>query len=219
MHGLHPGADASAHRECEGGRCRCGHDHPALLRRTRTRYGRCRPALGDDGLPASGDGLQQPHSTGTDLLPEHLATLADTGRLWSVKETSGEASRVRELRAELGEDVDVFVGADGIALEGFVQGASGWVAASAWLLPKACQSLWAHVRDGNWAAAVEQWNGLSAALAQIEDNPAFISLIKQALSRRNIEQGPVRPPLPTADSRGPGDPAVDDHRTREGKLI
>jgi dihydrodipicolinate synthase/N-acetylneuraminate lyase len=142
-----------------------------------------------------------PHSTGTDLLPEHLATLADTGRLWSVKETSGEASRVRELRAELGEDVEVFVGADGIALEGFVQGASGWVAASAWLLPEACQRLWAHARDGNWAAAVELWHGLSAALAQIEDNPAFISLIKQALSRRSIEQGPVRPPLPTADSQ------------------
>src|SRR5699024_7807154 len=95
---------------------------------------------------------------------------------------------------------DVCTAELGIALEGFVQGASGWVAASAWLLPEACQSLWAHVRDGNWAAAVEQWNGLSAALAQIEDNPAFISLIKQALSRRNIEQGPVRPPLPTADS-------------------
>lgn len=140
-----------------------------------------------------------PHSTGTDLLPEHLSALADTGRLWSVKETSGAAGRVRELRAELGDDVEVFVGADGIALEGFVQGASGWVAASAWLLPRECQTLWTHARDGNWAEAVELWNGLSAALAQIEDNPAFISLIKQALSRRGVEQGPVRPPLPTAD--------------------
>src|SRR5699024_10220111 len=66
---------------------------------------------------------------------------------------------------------------------------------------EACQRLWAHARDGNWAAAVELSHGLSAALAQIEDNPTFISLIKQALSRRSIEQGPVRPPLPTADSQ------------------
>lgn len=139
-----------------------------------------------------------PHSTGTDLLPEHLATLADTGRLWSVKETSGAATRIRELRAELGAEVEVFVGADGIALEGFSQGASGWVAASAWLLPDACQQLWERTQNGDWAEAINQWNGLSAALAQIEDNPAFISLIKQALSRRGNEQGPVRPPLPTA---------------------
>ncbi|MCD1284305.1 MULTISPECIES: dihydrodipicolinate synthase family protein [unclassified Brevibacterium] len=140
------------------------------------------------------------HSTGTDLLPEHLATLADTGALWSVKETSGAATRIRELRRELGTEVEVFVGADGIALEGFSQGASGWVAASAWLLPQQCQTLWAHARDGRWAEAIELWNGLSDALAQIEDNPAFISLIKQSLSRRGIDQGPVRPPLPTADA-------------------
>ena len=30
-----------------------------------------------------------PHSTGVDLSPEHLATLVDTGTFWAVKETSG----------------------------------------------------------------------------------------------------------------------------------
>ncbi len=139
-----------------------------------------------------------PHSTGTDLRPEHLATLLDTETFWSVKETSGAASRVRELRAELGDEVEVFVGADGIALEGFTQGASGWVAASAWLLPRPCQRLWELSRDGNWVDAVDLWDGLASPLGQIEDSPAFISLIKQALSRRGAEQGPVRSPLPTA---------------------
>ncbi|WP_309133256.1 dihydrodipicolinate synthase family protein [Brevibacterium sp.] len=142
-----------------------------------------------------------PHSTGTDLLPEHLAKLIDTGSFWSVKETSGAATRIRELRAALGDDVEVFVGADGIALEGFTQGASGWVAASAWLLPGPCQQLWEFVRDGNWNGAVELWNRLATPLGQIEDNPAFISLIKQALSRRGSEQGAVRAPLPTASTK------------------
>lgn len=141
-----------------------------------------------------------PHSTGTDLRPEHLATLLDTETFWSVKETSGAASRVRELRAELGDSVEVFVGADGIALEGFTQGASGWVAASAWLLPGQCQRLWELARDGDWARAVELWNRLASPLGQIEDSPAFISLIKQSLSRRGVNQGSVRSPLPTAPS-------------------
>lgn len=139
-----------------------------------------------------------PHSTGVDLLPEHLAQLSEHGSLWSVKETSGAASRVRELRAALRESVEVFVGADGIALEGFIQGATGWVAASAWLAPDHCARLWQLSRDGQWTDAVDLWRRLATPLGFIEDNPAFISLIKQALGSLGREQGPVRPPLPTA---------------------
>lgn len=138
-----------------------------------------------------------PHSTGVDILPEHLAQLSEHDSLWSVKETSGAASRVRELRAALRDDVEVFVGADGIALEGFVQGATGWVAASAWLAPDHCARLWQHSRDGQWADAVDLWRRLATPLALIEGNPAFISLIKQALGSLGRDQGPVRPPLPT----------------------
>lgn len=156
-----------------------------------------RPVLTTSELPVMV--YNNPHSTGTDLLPNHLAALQDTGRLWSVKETSGEATRIRELRSRLGEDTDIFVGADGIALEGFAQGASGWVAASAWLLPEHCQRLWELADSGEWAGAVELWRSLGQALGLIEGDSAFISLIKQALGRRGREQGPVRPPLPTAD--------------------
>ena len=145
-----------------------------------------------------------PHSTGVDLSPEHLASLVDTGTFWAVKETSGEALRVRELRAALdaagenGSQIEVFVGADGIALEGFTQGATGWVAASAWLLPNECQKLWQAVEAKDWAQAVGVWDLLAKPLGLIESSPAFISLLKQSLSHELVEQGPVRSPLPTA---------------------
>lgn len=157
-----------------------------------------RPVLTESALPVMV--YNNPHSTGTDLLPDHLAGLQDTGRLWSVKETSGEATRIRELRDRLGDDTEIFVGADGIALEGFAQGASGWVAASAWLLPDHCQRLWELADSGDWAGAVDLWRSLGHALGLIEGDSAFISLIKQALSHSGREQGPVRPPLPTADT-------------------
>lgn len=157
-----------------------------------------RPVLTASELPVMV--YNNPHSTGTDLLPDRVASLQDTGRLWSVKETSGAATRFRELCSRLGEDTEVFVGADGIALEGFAQGASGWVAASAWLLPEHCQKLWAAADGGDWAGAVDLWRTLGHALGLIEGDSAFISLIKQALSRTGREQGPVRPPLPTAGS-------------------
>ena len=145
-----------------------------------------------------------PHSTGVDLTPEHLASLVDTGTFWAVKETSGEALRVRELRAALdaagenGSQIEVFVGADGIALEGFTQGATGWVAASAWLLPNECQKLWQAVEAKDWTQAVGVWDLLAKPLGLIESSPAFISLLKQSLSHELVEQGPVRSPLPTA---------------------
>lgn len=139
-----------------------------------------------------------PQATGVDLLPEHLAPLRARDAFWSVKETSGAATRVAELRRALGEDVDVFVGADGIALEGFMQGATGWVAASAYLAPASCSRLWALAQAGDWNGAVDLWTRLGVPLGQIEGSPAFISLIKQGLGKLGLEQGPVRPPLPTA---------------------
>ena len=54
-----------------------------------------RPVLTASELPVMV--YNNPHSTGTDLLPDHVASLQDTGRLWSVKETSGAATRFREL--------------------------------------------------------------------------------------------------------------------------
>lgn len=139
-----------------------------------------------------------PGATGVDLEPEYLGEFLKYDSFWSVKETSGGAARVREVRDVVGNDVEVFVGADGLALEGFTQGASGWVAASAWLAPAQCAELWKAADSGNWADAVELWNALAGPLGTIEGSPAFISLIKQALGKFGFEQGPVRPPLPTA---------------------
>lgn len=154
------------------------------------------PVLKDAELPIML--YNNPGATGVDLLPEHIGELREHSSLWSVKETSGAATRVRELRDALGQDVEIFVGADGLALEGFTQGASGWVAASAWLEPSGCVELWRLVESKKWPEAVALWDVLGRPLGQIEADPAFISLLKRALSARGFEQGPVRAPLPTA---------------------
>src|SRR5699024_1638533 len=84
------------------------------------------------------------------------------------------------------------------------QGASGWVAASAWLTPTRCVDLWRAADEERWGDAVQLWDGLAGPLGQIESDPAFISLIKRALGELGLEQGPVRPPLPQArDVAGP----------------
>lgn len=136
-----------------------------------------------------------PGATGVDLLPENIARLGGLQQLWSIKETSGAATRVRELKDVLDSHVEIFVGADGIALEGFTQGATGWVAASAWLAPKECAALWGKAAEGDWNGAVALWNQLAGPLGQIEGSDAFISLIKKSLGKSGYEQGAVRAPL------------------------
>jgi 1-pyrroline-4-hydroxy-2-carboxylate deaminase len=160
------------------------------------------PVLASSPLPVMV--YNNPHSTGVDLRPEHLVPLREHEMFWSVKETSGEATRVRELRGALGDAVEIFVGADGLALEGFTQGASGWVAASAWLTPARCVELWGRARGEDWAGAVRVWDRLAGPLGLIEADPAFISLIKRSLGELGLAQGAVRSPLPTAS-----DEAVD----------
>ncbi|WP_394213812.1 dihydrodipicolinate synthase family protein [Brachybacterium vulturis] len=154
------------------------------------------PVLATSELPVMV--YNNPHSTGVDLLPADLVPLLEHEAFWSVKETSGEATRIRELRGALGDGVEVFVGADGLALEGFTQGANGWVAASSWLTPARCVELWRQAREGDWSAAVQSWDRLAGPLGQIEADPAFISLIKRALGELGLAQGAVRTPLPTA---------------------
>src|SRR5699024_12813020 len=76
--------------------------------------------------------------------------------------------------------VEVFVGADGMALEGFTQGATGWVAASAWLLPKECQKLMEAAQAKDWAHAVQVWNVLAKPLGLIESSRSAERRVGQA---------------------------------------
>src|SRR5699024_11005521 len=127
-----------------------------------------------------------PGATGVDLLPAHIGELARHESLWSVNETSGAATRVRELREELGVGDEVLVRAAGLALDGLTQGASGWVAPSAWLTPARCVDLWRAADEERWGDAVQIWDVLAGPLGQIESDSAFVSLIMRALDELGL---------------------------------
>jgi 4-hydroxy-tetrahydrodipicolinate synthase len=119
----------------------------------------------------------------------------------AVKETSGDARRIAQL-VNLCPDVDVMVGGDDWALEGFCSGAAGWVSGVADVFPAESVRLWELCQAGELAAARSLYADL-LPLARLDMTPKLVQYFKAALDEMGLGGGPCRPPrLPlTEDER------------------
>ncbi len=134
-----------------------------------------------------------PEASGTDMRPELLAAIAlEIGSVRSFKECSGDARRIAELVNRCPE-IEVMVGGDDWALEGFCAGASGWISGVAVALPRACVRLWEACAAGELAAAREI-NADLLPLARFDMTPKLVQYFKAALDDLAIGGGPCRPP-------------------------
>lgn len=141
-----------------------------------------------------------PQSTGTDLRPGLLAMLArEVPSVAAFKETSEDARRIAEL-VNLCPDIDVMVGGDDWALEGFCAGAAGWVSGVVDVLPSQCVRLWELCNGGELSAARELYAEL-LPLARLDMTPKLVQYFKAALDELGLGGGPCRPPrLPLTGS-------------------
>jgi dihydrodipicolinate synthase/N-acetylneuraminate lyase len=139
-----------------------------------------------------------PQASGTDMPPELLAEIArQVPSVRSFKECSGDARRIAELNA-LCPDLDVLVGGDDWALEGFCTGAAGWISGIAVVLPRQCVRLWDLCAGGDLMAA-RQLYGELLPLARVDMTPKLVQYFKAALDELGLAGGPCRPPrLPLA---------------------
>src|SRR5215212_7414732 len=102
-----------------------------------------------------------PEAARSDLRPETVARIGEeVERVVAVKECSGDARRIAHI-LELTESVDVLVGGDDWALEGYAAGAVGWVSGVANIAPAECVELERAVRAGDLAAARALWPRLA----------------------------------------------------------
>ena len=67
-----------------------------------------------------------PLPTRFDFTPERVAAMADIAAIHSVKEASGDATRIRDIKSLCGKRFKVHVGFHFQALEGFRLGGEGW---------------------------------------------------------------------------------------------
>jgi dihydrodipicolinate synthase/N-acetylneuraminate lyase len=141
-----------------------------------------------------------PTASGSDLEPALLVEIARAiPAVTALKETSGDARRIAEL-VNLCPDVDVMVGGDDWALEGFCAGATGWITGVGVVLPAQAVRLWELCGAGELSEARRLYAEL-LPLARLDMTPKLVQYFKAALDELGFGGGPCRAPrLPLSDA-------------------
>jgi dihydrodipicolinate synthase/N-acetylneuraminate lyase len=156
---------------------------------------------------AEGAGLpvmlyNNPEASGVDLRAGDIVAIADQVEgVVAVKECSGDVRRIPALLAAAPQ-LEILVGGDDWALEGFAGGATGWVTGVADVAPRECVALYEHVAAGELEPAREVYQRL-LPLARFDMTPKLVQYFKAAQDEAGLAGGPCREPrLPlTADER------------------
>jgi 4-hydroxy-tetrahydrodipicolinate synthase len=138
-----------------------------------------------------------PEASGIDLTPAVVAEVAAAVEaVVAVKECSGDARRIAALVNDT--DLEVLVGGDDWALEGFATGATGWVSGVANVAPTECVALQALVEAGRLAEARVIYARL-LPLARLDMTPKLVQHFKGAMDAVGLRGGPTRPPRMALD--------------------
>lgn len=143
------------------------------------------------GLPLMA--YNNPEASGTDMPPALLVRLyEEIDAVVAVKECSGDARRIPAL-LNAAPGLEVLVGGDDWALEGFCAGATGWVSGVADVAPGECVALWEACRAGDLDAARAVYRRL-LPLARFDMRPKLVQYFKAAMDEAGLAGGPCRAP-------------------------
>jgi 1-pyrroline-4-hydroxy-2-carboxylate deaminase len=133
-----------------------------------------------------------PEASGVDLSAQRIAAIAaEVDAIVAVKECSGDARRIPALLHAT--ELEVLVGGDDWALEGFCAGAAGWVTGVAVVAPALCVELYERCRAGELERAREIYRRL-LPLARFDMTPKLVQYFKAAMDAVGYAGGPARPP-------------------------
>jgi dihydrodipicolinate synthase/N-acetylneuraminate lyase len=149
------------------------------------------------GLPLMA--YNNPEASGTDMGTALLARLyEEIEAVVAVKECSGDVRRIPAL-IDAAPGLEVLVGGDDWALEGFCAGATGWVTGVADVAPRDCVALYEACRSGDLDTARAIYRRM-LPLARFDMTPKLVQYFKAAMDEVGLAGGPCRPPrLPLRD--------------------
>jgi 4-hydroxy-tetrahydrodipicolinate synthase len=143
------------------------------------------------GLPLMA--YNNPEASGIDMPVELLVRLyEEIDAVVAVKECSGDARRIPALLGAA-PGLEVLVGGDDWALEGFCAGATGWITGVADVAPAECIELWDACRTADLDRAREVYRRL-LPLARFDMTPKLVQYFKAAMDERGLAGGDCRPP-------------------------
>ena len=135
-----------------------------------------------------------PEASRQDLSPQTIVELASRhDRIVAVKECSGDARRIAHLIELAGDRLEILVGGDDWALEGYAAGAVGWVSGTANIAPAECLELERLAQAGDLEPARALWPRL-LPLSRLDMTPKLVQYFKVALDLTGHHGGATRPP-------------------------
>ncbi len=153
---------------------------------------------------ASGTGLpvmayNNPEASGVDMTPALIVRIyEEVDGVVAIKECSGDVRRITEI-LNATSDLEVLVGGDDWALEGFAAGATGWVTGVGVVAPAEVVELYDLVTAGDLAKARAVYRRL-LPVARFDMTPKLVQYFKAAQDAVGLNGGPTRPPrLPLTD--------------------
>ena len=147
---------------------------------------------------ASGTGLplmayNNPEASGVDMPPELIVRIyEEVDGVAAIKECSGDVRRIPEILNATSE-LEVLVGGDDWALEGFAAGAGAWITGVGVLAPRECVELYDAVRNNDLATAREVYRRL-LPVARFDMTPKLVQYFKAAQDAVGFHGGPTRAP-------------------------
>src|SRR3954451_13059646 len=148
-------------------------------------------AVGTCGLPLMA--YNNPEASGVDMPAAMIARLFDeVEAVVAIKECSGDTRRIPAL-LHLDGDLEVLVGGDDWALEGFAAGATGWVTGVGVLAPRETVELYDAVQAQDLARARDVYRRI-LPVARFDMTPKLVQYFKAAQDAVGFNGGPTRAP-------------------------
>ena len=133
-----------------------------------------------------------PATANVDLTPDIVARLAEIPNVRSIKESTLEVTRVRDIIDLCGDRIQVFGGIMGF--ESFIEGAVGWISVCANILPAECRDLYTlSAEDKNVDAARDLYRRILPAIRLVGGH-RYVSATKAALELIGFRMGKPRLP-------------------------
>lgn len=141
-----------------------------------------------------------PGRTGMNITPKQLVELAKLSNVKAIKEASGNISQVAEMKALLGDSIDIYSGNDDQIVPIMSLGGKGVISVLANVIPKEVHEMThAYLKgDTNKSLNLQIKNLELCNNLFIETNPIPV---KTALNMMGMKVGPLRLPLYEMDSK------------------
>jgi len=133
-----------------------------------------------------------PATANVDIPPAMMARLAEIDTVRSVKESTLEVTRVRDIVELCGDRIDVFAGV--LGYESFWLGAVGWVAVCSNLIPKESARLFELAVDAADRDAALTLYRRMLPIVRWVGGPRYVQATKAGLELMGAPMGPPRPP-------------------------